>query len=92
LSQHALRELAISDSGFVFDPRSGATFTLNATGLAIVLALRDGLPIDALATRVRERFAETPESLDDDVMDFVRALEHHGILPPAGRPAGEARR
>jgi PqqD family protein of HPr-rel-A system len=81
VSQHALRELAISDSGFVFDPRTGATFTLNATGLAIVLALRDGVSIDAVAGRVRDRFVEVPSSIEDDVIDFVRALEHHGILP-----------
>jgi hypothetical protein len=85
-----LRELAISDSGFVFDPRTGATFTLNATGLAIVLALRDGVSVDGVAQRVRDRFAEVPATIDDDVLDFVRALEHHGILPPVA--ATEARR
>ena len=37
-----LRDLAISDSGFVFDPYSGATFTANSSGRAILEALRDG--------------------------------------------------
>jgi PqqD family protein of HPr-rel-A system len=76
-----LRELAISDSGFVFDPRSGATFTLNATALAIVLALRDGLAAPAIEARLRERFEDAPAELVDDVAEFVRLLEHHGILP-----------
>jgi PqqD family protein of HPr-rel-A system len=83
LSQHALRELAISDSGFVFDPRSGATFTLNATGLAIVLALREGLAAPAVAERLRSEFAETDAELEAHVTEFVRALEDCGVVPSA---------
>lgn len=81
MSQHALRELAISDSGFVFDPRSGATFTLNATGLAIVLALREGLSFDGIVGRLRESFAEPAADLEAHLTEFVHALEEHGILP-----------
>jgi PqqD family protein of HPr-rel-A system len=88
VSQHSFRELAISDSGFVFDPRTGATFTLNATGLAIVCALRDGVSRDGLAERVRDRFTEVPEGVDDDVQEFLRALEHHGLLAPSTNGKG----
>ena len=31
-----LSDLAISDKGFVFDPYTGSTFSLNATGRGIV--------------------------------------------------------
>ena len=35
-SAHALRRLAISESGFVFDPFSGHHFTVNETGREIL--------------------------------------------------------
>ena len=38
-----LTELAISDTGFIFDPGSGATFNVNATGLIALAALREGV-------------------------------------------------
>ena len=51
-----LKDLALSDTGFVFDPYTGATFTTNATGLAILQALREGLGRSAIIERLRERF------------------------------------
>ena len=43
--QH-LRDLAVSDTGFVFDPYSGATFSVNPTGLVILRALQQGAERD----------------------------------------------
>ena len=38
-----LGDLALSDTGFAFDPLTGATFTVNATGLCVLLAMKEGL-------------------------------------------------
>ena len=38
-SVQALRRLAISESGFVFDPMSGHHFTVNETGLGMPLRM-----------------------------------------------------
>jgi PqqD family protein of HPr-rel-A system len=76
-----LKSLAISESGFVFDPRSGATYTLNGTGLAIVAALREGAPLDVVLERLGASFESTPEWAREDVQDFVAALRRHGLVP-----------
>ncbi len=77
-----LETLAISETGFVFDPRTGATFTVNPVGHAVLLALRDGLPLDGVVARLRERFEQVPgDAVRDDVGDFVRVLRQHGLLP-----------
>jgi PqqD family protein of HPr-rel-A system len=76
-----LRDLAISESGFVFDPQSGAMYTLNATGIAVVEALREGAGKAELRERLRERFDEAPTHLDDDVADFLHTLTQLGLLP-----------
>ena len=40
-----LRQLAVSDTGFVFDPQTGQSFTVNATGRLVLDCLKrsDGL-------------------------------------------------
>lgn len=77
----ALKDLAVSDSGFIFNPNTGATFTVNPTGLAIVNLLREGQSIDAVVAKVAERFALTPPNVRDDVRDFLRALQQQGLVP-----------
>jgi PqqD family protein of HPr-rel-A system len=76
-----LQNLAVSDSGFVFDPMSGATFTLNTSGLVILNALREGLSLDETVARVHERFEDVAADTKDDVLDFVQRLRQHGLLP-----------
>jgi PqqD family protein of HPr-rel-A system len=78
----ALKNLAISDTGFVFDPRSGATFTLNPTGLLVLLALREGATPETIVGKLGERFDGSLEGAKEDVVDFVKALRLHGLVPP----------
>lgn len=76
-----LRDLALSDTGFVFDPYSGATFTVNATGLCILSALKDELTVTAIAARLAERFDVRGSDLTRDVHEFIEALRQHGLAP-----------
>lgn len=76
-----LERLAISASGFVFDPLTGATFTLNPTGRVLVEALRDGLGLDATIDHLKDRFDADHADLHRDVLEFVRALQDNGLLP-----------
>jgi hypothetical protein len=76
-----LKDLAISESGFIFDPLSGSTFTVNATGVCIIHALRDGCRRTEIIARLRGNFAVEGGDLDSDLGDFVRVLVQQGILP-----------
>ena len=81
-----LAELAVSETGFIFDPGTGATFNVNATGMIALAALREGVdPRDtaALAARVRARFPAAPPDVGEHVLDFVRTLRQLGLVPPA---------
>jgi PqqD family protein of HPr-rel-A system len=82
-SHRVLQDLALSETGFVFDPRTGATFTVNPTGLAVLGALRDGLSIDDIVARLDDRFGGAPNAGDarDQVADFIHVLRQQGLLP-----------
>ncbi|MGM0556772.1 MAG: PqqD family protein [Myxococcota bacterium] len=80
-TEQRLRDLAISDSGFIFDPYSGATFSVNPTGVEIVEGLREGLEREALVERLQETFEVA--DLDDperDLDEFVGMLRQYGIV------------
>jgi hypothetical protein len=76
-----LESLAISPTGFVFDPRSGATFTVNATGRTIIEALRDGRGLDATVAMLAGAFDAGRADLRRDVLEYVRALRDQGLVP-----------
>jgi hypothetical protein len=84
----ALRALAVSESGFVFDPRTGHSYTVNATGLAVLEALKEGLAAGAIAERLRAGFAAGGAPVEDDVDGFVALLHEHGLGLLPGSPPG----
>ena len=76
-----LRQLAVSDSGFVFDPLTGHTFTVNATGLAVLAGLKAGRVADEIASDLGDAFEpEGGEDIQRDVDDFVLRLREHGLV------------
>jgi len=79
-----LRELAVSDTGFVFDPYSGFTFSVNETGRFILQRLKRGEGVDAVAAALAEAFELSPR--DDpsrDVHEFILMLREQQLLPRA---------
>jgi PqqD family protein of HPr-rel-A system len=81
-----LKALALSETGFVFDPRTGHSYSLNPTGLAILAAMKEGLAATAIADRLRARF-DGGAAIEDDVDAFVELLRELGIV---ARPRDKA--
>ena len=76
-----LKDLAVSDSGFVFDPMSGATFNANASALTILDALKRELDRGAIVDAVRARFDVLGADVSRDIDDLVATLRMHGLVP-----------
>ena len=77
-----LQDLALSESGFVFDPFTGATFTANPTGLLVLQGLRDGLSRSQIVEHLRQQFSVDGifDQVESDVGDFVRLLVQQALL------------
>jgi len=76
-----LRALALSDTGFIFDPRTGHSYTANATGLAVLAAMKQGLAPDAIVAQLRTQF-DGGVAVDDDVEQFIELLRELGLGAP----------
>jgi PqqD family protein of HPr-rel-A system len=79
-----LKDLAVSETGFVFDPYSGATFSLNASALCLLRGLKEGLDRDELIARLEESFDVTDADLSRDIDEFLELLRYNGVLPHEG--------
>ena len=67
-------------SGFVFDPRTGATFSLNETGRLLLEGIRDGHGLKDLTDTLSSHFDAGAADLCRDVFEFVRLLQGQGLL------------
>jgi hypothetical protein len=76
-SPDVLRRLAISESGFVFDPASGNSFTVNETGLTILRALQQDYDLAHLNTQLLRQHEVTPRELERDLIEFFGSLRDH---------------
>jgi len=76
-----LRDLALSDSGFVFDPMTGHSFTVNSTGLCVLQGLKEGKSPEAIVQGLTEGFEIEPgEDALRDVQDFIMQLRECGLV------------
>ena len=76
-----LTDLAISESGFVFDPLTGDVFTVNPTGRAILLQLKEGLDPAMITSRIPEVFEVGGADVARDVAEFISILGEFGLAP-----------
>jgi PqqD family protein of HPr-rel-A system len=75
-----LNQLAINDEGFVFDPSTGESFTLNPTGLAILKAMKEQKTSREIAEELQEHFESPPEDIERDVIDFIAHLRTYHLI------------
>jgi hypothetical protein len=70
-----LKKLAISDSGFIFDPATGHSYTTNDVGGEIIAALKAGSDPTEIVNELTERYEVTADVAERDVIDFVDNLK-----------------
>jgi hypothetical protein len=71
--------LAVSETGFVFDPRTGHSYTVNATGLAVLSELKRGEPLSTSLQRLQSQF-DCPPTVAADLVAFVEALNNYDLI------------
>ena len=75
-----LQKLAISDEGFIFDPETGSSFTVNHTGLFILKLLKEGKSQDEIVDALVKEYGVDREEAARDLIDFLEQLRLNGLL------------
>ena len=75
-----LKDLAISDTGFVFNPLTGESFSLNETGLFIIQQIKQGLEFQEILQNLVNEFDVDPIDAEKDLQDFIEMLRMNNLL------------
>jgi len=73
-SIETLKQLAVSESGFVFDPTSGYSFSVNETGLSILQQLQRETPTDEILQGIIEEYHVTLREAERDIIEYIGLL------------------
>lgn len=74
-----INRLATNDSGFIFDPATGASFTANKTAVFIIRRMQQGEVAKEIARGLIDTFEDAHGDISRDIEDFMQHLKILGI-------------
>lgn len=74
------KKVAISESGFVFDPSSGDSYSMNSIGLEIVGLIKSGKTDDEIKTELLEKYDVSTPILEKSLDEFLLTLKNLNIV------------
>lgn len=72
--------IAISDTGLLFNPSTGESFTLNPIGSDIIRMMRDGKSRDAITQETLQKYHTDENTFERDFNDFLNQLQQNYLL------------
>ncbi|MFM9943995.1 MAG: PqqD family protein [Bacteroidia bacterium] len=77
---HINKNIAISETGFVFNPLTGDSFSTNQVGQEILRKLQGGISQEDLLKHITQKFSVDKTTLEKDMTDFMLMLGSYEIL------------
>lgn len=74
------KNIAISESGFVFDPNSGESYSLNPIGVEIIELLQKEKKYEEIETLMLKKYDTDAASFERYYYDFINMLEQYGLV------------
>ena len=73
------KNIAISETGFIFNPLTGDSFSVNETGLFLLHMLQEGRDSESILEVFRETFELDKNSAEMDLSDFFSMLKSYQL-------------
>jgi hypothetical protein len=73
------KNLAISDTGFIFYPLTGDSYSVNNTGLQIIRMAMAGKSFDEIMKQVISEYRVDEKVLEKDLLDFFKVLDNYSL-------------
>jgi Coenzyme PQQ synthesis protein D (PqqD) len=74
------KNIATSESGFIFHPGTGDSFSANPIAAEIILQLKDGLPASDIKKNILEKYDVPANMLEKDWDEFTAQLKEANLL------------
>jgi hypothetical protein len=72
--------LAVSDSGFIFNPSNGDSFSTNTVGADIVRLLKAGNSFESIKKEIVDKYEVDDILFEKDFHDFVSQLQDYYLV------------
>ncbi len=77
---HIKKNIAVSESGFLFDPTSGESYSINREGQEIMAMLKDGKDLEQISSAMCEQYQVDPASFEKYFYDFIGMLRQFQLI------------
>ena len=74
------KKIAISESGFIFDPTTGDSYTVNPIAVEILNFLQKGMALKQIKQEMLKMYDVAEHILDKSVDEFIEVLINLRIL------------
>lgn len=74
------KNIATSESGFIFNPSTGDSFSANPMAAELLLLFKQGLTIAEIKNKVLEKYDVDASQLENDWDDFISQLKDAQLL------------
>lgn len=74
------KNIAVSENGFLFDPNSGESYSLNKTGQLIVKLISEGKTEAEIIENIMEKYDVESSALQRYMDDFIMMLQQMNLL------------
>jgi len=74
------KNIAISDSGFIFNPSTGDSFSANPIGLEIIRLLKEEKSKESILSELSEKYAADQSTIEKDINDFLLMLSTYQLV------------
>jgi hypothetical protein len=72
--------IAVSDNGFIFNPGSGESFTVNPVGLEMLNHLRKGLSHSEIIVAMQANYNVEADNVERDLLDFIEMMRQYRLM------------
>ena len=72
--------IALSDNGFVFNPSTGDSFTLNNTGKEVLLLIKEGRNVSQITDLIIGKYDIDRFTVERYIADFVNDLDANNLM------------
>ena len=79
ISMQINKNIAISDSGFLFNPATGESYSLNATGTELLNLIKEGKTLDEIISIFLDKYDTDKITVEKDYQDFTEVIMQYNL-------------
>lgn len=73
------KNIAISENGFIFNPLTGDSFSVNQTGVFILQKMKEGESSEVIIKALQEEYELDNNTAEKDLYDFLSMLKSYQL-------------